>query len=37
MPSITNRLTVNSPNRPITNILSNHMFYYPTPSNLSYN
>jgi len=31
------RPTANSTHRPVTNVLSNHMFYYPTPNNLSYN
>jgi quinol-cytochrome oxidoreductase complex cytochrome b subunit len=28
---------VNAHNKPLKNILSNHLFYYPTPANLTYN
>jgi ubiquinol-cytochrome c reductase cytochrome b/c1 subunit len=31
------RRIINSSGKPLTNMLSNHLFYYPTPSNLSYN
>lgn len=31
------RPVINSAHKPITNVLSNHLFYYPTPSNLNYN
>lgn len=31
------RPVVNSGSEPFSNTLSNHLFYYPTPSNLNYN
>lgn len=33
--SVLNRLT--NKTTPLSSVVSNHMFYYPTPSNLNYN
>jgi len=31
------RPVINSGHEPFQNTLANHLFYYPTPSNLNYN